>query len=165
MPIFILLLMGTIDFANAFNDYNSVRQGVREGARQGVVARWSADGCTGSSSSQLSCVTKQRIGLDATRTRVKIDVPVEYEPGEELTVCAMYQAHSITGMFNGIFEGRALTTAITMRIECQRSVGRARWRTADLPGRGQQNCPVVARGSARSFIWPGASPPCRRWLG
>lgn len=117
MPLFILLVMGTIDFANAFNDYNSVRQGVREGGRQVVVARWSSTGCTGSSSAQAACVTKQRIGLDAARTRVKIDIPGDYEPGEDVTVCAMYRADSITGMFSAILDGRALKSKITMRIE------------------------------------------------
>jgi hypothetical protein len=32
---------------------------------------------------------------------------------------------------------------------CQRSSGSARWRTVELPSRGQQNCPVVASSSAR----------------
>ena len=46
VPLFLLLVMGIIDFSNAYNDYNSVRQGVREGTRQIVVADWSTDGCT-----------------------------------------------------------------------------------------------------------------------
>ena len=32
---------------------------------------------------------------------------------------------------------------------CQRPVGSAQWRTVELPGGGQQNCPVVAGCSAR----------------
>jgi len=39
---------------------------------------------------------------------------------------------------------------------CQGPVSSARWRTVVLPGRGQQNCPVVARCSAREFSGPGA---------
>ena len=35
---------------------------------------------------------------------------------------------------------------------CQGPVGSARWRTVGLPVRGQQNCPVVARCSARSSV-------------
>ena len=31
-------------------------------------------------------------------------------------------------------------------------VGSAQWRTVELPVRGQQNCPVVARCSARSSV-------------
>lgn len=117
VPIFILLVMGTIDFANAFNDYNSVRQGVREGARQVVVAKWDSTGCSGSSAAKVACLTKQRIGLDAARTRVKVVVEGPYEPGEDVTVCAMYQAKSITGMFSVMLNSKALTSRITMRIE------------------------------------------------
>ena len=37
-PLFFLLVSGIIDFGLAFSDLNSTRQGVREGARQAVVA-------------------------------------------------------------------------------------------------------------------------------
>jgi hypothetical protein len=116
VPIFILLVMGIIDFANAFNDYNSVRQGVREGARQVVVAEWDIPGCTGTPAQKSVCLTKERIGLDAARTRVKIDATT-HAPGEDVTVCAMYQARSITGMFSGILDNRTLRSQISMRIE------------------------------------------------
>lgn len=117
VPIFALLLMGIIDFGNAFNDYNSVRQGVREGARQAVVARWDASGCSGTSSQKTACLTKQRIGLDEAQTRVRIELGSEYKAGEDVTVCAMVQARSITGMFSGILDNRTLRSKITMRIE------------------------------------------------
>ena len=118
VPVFLLLVMGTIDFGSTFNDFNSVRQGVREGARQVVVADWDLDGCTtGSSSQRAACLTSKRIGLDPARTRVQIELGGAYEPGEQVTVCAMYQAGSITGMFGAILDSRALTSRITMRIE------------------------------------------------
>jgi len=117
-PLFIMLVFGMIDFANTFNDYNSVRQGVREGARQAVVASWTDTGCTtGTSSARVACVTKARIGLDATRTKVKVDVPASYVPGEALKVCAMYQAKSITGFFALLIDSRVLKSQVTMRIE------------------------------------------------
>ena len=37
MPLLFLLLFGVIEFAIAFNDYQSIRQGARDGARQAVV--------------------------------------------------------------------------------------------------------------------------------
>ena len=117
VPIFVLLVMGTIDFGNTFNDYNSVRQGVREGARQAVVADWDLDSCTGSSSAKVACVTSARIGLQDARTRVKVQLEGTYEPGEQLTVCAMYQADSLTGMFSALLDSRSLNSKITMRIE------------------------------------------------
>lgn len=110
--------MGIIDFGSTFNDYNSVRQGVREGARQAVVADWDLDGCTsGSSSDRIACITAARIGLDPARTRVSVDLDGAYQPGQQLTVCAMYQAGSITGMFTPLLGSTVLTSRITMRIE------------------------------------------------
>lgn len=118
VPIFLLLVMGIIDFGFAFNDYNSVRQGVREGARQIVVADWDTDGCTtGSSSAKAACVTKARIGLDTADTRVKIVLPESYEPGDPVKVCAMYPFSSLTGMFGFALSGRAARSEITMRLE------------------------------------------------
>jgi hypothetical protein len=118
VPIFVLLVMGTIDFGMTFNDYNSVRQGVREGARQVVVADWTAGSCTsGTSVQRAACITKDRIGLDAARTRVRIDVVDSYEPGDPISVCAMYQARSVTGFFSAILDNKVLTSHITMRIE------------------------------------------------
>ncbi len=118
VPVFLLLVMGTIDFAAAFNDYNSVRQGVREGARQVVVADWDRDGCTsGSSSARAACVTRSRVGLVPDRTRVRIQLDGAYQPGNQVTVCAMYQARSLTGIFSVLLDQQALQSSITMRIE------------------------------------------------
>lgn len=117
VPIFVLLVMGIVDFGNAFNDYNSLRQGVREGARQVVVADWDTDGCSsGTASQRAACVTKARIGL-TDDTRVKIVLPTDYEPGEQVTVCAMYPLRSLTGMFGAVLDGRAVSSELTMRIE------------------------------------------------
>lgn len=117
IPVFLLVVMGIIDFGATFNDYNSVRQGVREGARQAVVADWDLDSCTGSSSQKIACITKDRIDLDANRVRVKVSVDGDYEAGDQLTVCAMYRARSLTGMFGGLLDDQVLTSSITMRIE------------------------------------------------
>jgi TadE-like protein len=118
VPLFVLLVMGTIDFAIVFNDYNSVRQGVREGARQAVVADWDLGGCTtGSSTARVVCLTKERIDLDASRVRVRVQLGSTYEPGNELTVCAMYQLESTTSFFSALLDDRVVTSSISMRIE------------------------------------------------
>ena len=118
VPIFILLVMGIIDFGMAFNDYNSVRQGVREGARQIVVADWATDGCTtGTSSERAACVTRARIGLATADTKVKIVLPTAYQPGDQVKVCAMYPVRSLTGVFSPLLEGKAAKSKLSMRIE------------------------------------------------
>lgn len=119
VPIFLLLVMGIIDFSIAFNDYNRVRSGVAEGARQGVVANFSAAGCAeADASSNLACITKERIGLDAADTRIKVVLPEgTYTVGDPLRVCAMHDVDSITGMFDVILDTRVATSSIDMRIE------------------------------------------------
>lgn len=117
VPIFVVMLMGIVDFANAFNDANSVRQGVREGARQLVVADWDHDGCSGTSAQRVACVTRARIGLDPADVRVRIELGGAYEAGGQATVCAMYRASSITGMFGPVLDQQRFTSRITMRIE------------------------------------------------
>src|SRR3954453_8008586 len=82
LPILVLLLFGLIDFGFIYNDFLSLRQGVRDGARQGAVSNFGTSsscnntGFTSSISSvqakQLICATRDRIGLDSSRMRVAI---------------------------------------------------------------------------------------------
>ena len=51
---------------------------------------------------------------------------------------------------------------ISWADSCQRPVGSAQWRTVELPSRGQQNCPVVARCSAS---WVAGSAPITALMG
>ena len=46
----------------------------------------------------------------------------------------------------------SLTKLRFLLAHCQWPVGSAQWRTVELPSRGQQNCPVVARCSAHSSV-------------
>ncbi len=81
-PILFLILFGLIDFGFIYNDFLSVRQGVRDGARQGSVANFgAATSCSGFNSavtsasveaSELICSTRNRIGLDTSRMRVGV---------------------------------------------------------------------------------------------
>ena len=119
VPVFLALVMGMIDFGATFNDYNSVRQGVREGARQIVVADVDMPECSAQSAAweKAACVTKERIGLDPNSTRVKLELAGTYEPGEQVTVCTMYQTRSVTRFYSSLLDSQVLTSKITMRIE------------------------------------------------
>ena len=116
VPLFLVLLFGIVDFGLALNDYNSVRQGVREGAREGVVGELGS-ACTGTGSQRLTCLTEDRIGLDAADTRVRIQLEGAYAVGEQLTVCAQHPIVSSTGMFEPFLGGKVIQSKITMRIE------------------------------------------------
>lgn len=117
MPVFLLLVFGIVDFGIVLNDYNSVRQGVREGAREGVVANFDGSCTSGTSSARLICLTEDRIGLDKNRVRSRVQLESSYQVGEQLTVCSQIAANSTTGFFSPILSGKVLRSKITMRIE------------------------------------------------
>lgn len=123
-PILFLLVAGTIDFGLTFSNLNSTRQGVREGARQAVVANFGADATctvTGSISSEATkkaiCLTKDRIGLKDADVRVKLEIVGAYQIGDSLRICAQYPMNSVTGVFSPLMDGRIITSKVEMRIE------------------------------------------------
>jgi hypothetical protein len=125
LPVLLALVFGIVEFGIAFNDYISVRQGARDGARQAAVANFgTATGCSGvdtsTSAGKLICLTKTRVGLDGpgyADTKVKVIVPSPYQVGEDLSVCAVYPLDSVTGLFSPLLDGKYLKTKVTMRVE------------------------------------------------
>jgi hypothetical protein len=123
-PLLILLVSGMIDFGMAVTELNSTRQGVREGARQAVVANFGSDtACpvTGSIASDASrkviCLTKDRVGESEADTRVKIVFTGLNQIGDSLMVCAERPLSSATGIFDPVLDGHVLTSKVEMRIE------------------------------------------------
>ena len=123
-PLLFMLIAGMIDFGMVFSNLNSSRQGVREGARQAVVADFGADttcpvvGVTpATATKKLMCLTKDRIGLPQTDTRVKVAFANTNEVGGGILVCAMYPMCSVTGTFAPVLDGRVVTAKVEMRIE------------------------------------------------
>jgi hypothetical protein len=97
---------------------------VREGARQAVVANVGDDatctlvGVTASDATKKAmCLTKERIGLNASAARVKILFSGSNQIGDALLVCAQYPMSSATGVFKTLMTGRTLTSKVQMRIE------------------------------------------------
>lgn len=117
VPIFLVLVMGIIDFAMAFNDYNSLRSGVAEAGRQAAVGNYATSSCSGSSVQELVCMTESRTELDPARVRVHIDLPTTYTVGESVKVCAMYRLESVTGMFDAVLENKTIKAETEMRLE------------------------------------------------
>lgn len=126
LPVLIALVFGIVEFGMAFNDYISIRQGARDGARQAAVANFGSVSCTPvgvdgtTDAGKLVCLTKDRVGLSGpswTDTRVKVVVPSGYDVGDDLIVCAQYPLNSVTGMFAPILNNKYLKTKVTMRAE------------------------------------------------
>jgi Flp pilus assembly protein TadG len=140
LPVLCTLLFGIIDFGWVLNDYVSVRQGVREGARQAAVktqptpssGTWAGNGCvitgpgagfstTNPDAYDLMCYVKERTGLNQTNTRVKVwfdntgGSPV-YASGKPVTICVQYPARSVSGFMSPFLTG-ILSSKSTIRIE------------------------------------------------
>ena len=133
VPVLLLLLFAIIDFGAMYNDYLSVRQGTREAARQVAVSTspvapsgsWTCPvygAPTTGDAYALLCYAKDRIGLDASKTRVSIaftKAPTSpyYLAGNPVVVCAQYPAKSTTGVTAPFLSGKYMTSKVEIRIE------------------------------------------------
>jgi Flp pilus assembly protein TadG len=132
LVLFALLLFGVIEFGLAYNDFIAVRQGTREGARLAVVddvnnapsckiggvtvSPPSKPASVSDATNAVICKTKDRIGLDQTKTKVKILVASK-SVGAYVTVCASYPLTSVTGLIAPFVNGRVLSSSVVMRLE------------------------------------------------
>src|SRR4051794_2444987 len=124
-PVFVLLVMGIVDFGVGISNNIAIRQGVREGVRQGAVGTFGSNssctltGVSGAptDTKALMCLTKTRIGGDFSQTRVKVQLVGNYERGSTMRVCAQRSWESVTGMFTPFMSGRELRSEVEMRVE------------------------------------------------
>ena len=118
-PLLFLLLFGIIEFGFVFNDYQSVRQGVRDATRAAVVDN--VPNCSaGDDTADLVCLVEQRVGLPGD-TRVRIDVTaanpaIDGDRGS-IKVCVQREIRSVTGMLSPFLNNRFISTEVTMRVE------------------------------------------------
>jgi len=121
-PLLLLLVFGIIDYGLWFSDSLSVRQGVREAARQGVVANFGVDGCdlTGASgdtnSRALMCTAQDRIGGITGDPAVKVMAPLGWVRGKPLIVCAQIPVGIGTGIVP-LPNDRVVQSQVEMSIE------------------------------------------------
>jgi TadE-like protein len=146
LPVLCLFLFGIVDFGNTYFQLQSLRHGVQEGARIGVVPAQSTPpwpgttncGLTGVSAGtttdvqDLMCAVKSEIGL-GTQTRVAVvfasgpggtvtpttwTVPTAAQPnGGALVVCAAAPLSSVSGFFISLFKGKYMTSKTEYAIE------------------------------------------------
>lgn len=138
LPLLVLVVFGIIEFGATFNNYQAVRQGVREAAREGAVGDFGPEldespntDCelTGASEAsenvqQLMCLTKAEIGLDKGDVRVKVlsggadfATAGTFSQDDSMIVCAQYPLHSITSLFSPFLGGKYLRSKASIRIE------------------------------------------------
>lgn len=92
MPILFLIMFGIIQYGLWFNDSLNTRQGVREGARLGVVQSFTETGCSGNDMQKLACKTTKRIDALSGTAYVKVSA-ASWTQGQPLTVCALVKTN------------------------------------------------------------------------
>jgi Flp pilus assembly protein TadG len=141
LPVFLLLLIGIVEFGSVYSDVLSMRQGVREAGRQGSVANfgtaWTNDNSCLTATSpggmtnnmkNLLCLAKSQSGVsDSVRMRVKIDdanlnpladgAANAWTAGNAVVICAVLPIQSLTGLFQPFLNGKYAKTKAAFRIE------------------------------------------------
>lgn len=134
MPILMLLVFGIIQYGFYFNDSFNVRQGVREGARAGVVESFGCPSAVGNSA-RLACSTREYVGALGGTTYVRVAAPDGWAKGKALRVCVQTKTAGGVGLLPMPNDGW-VQSRIDMRIEQESQ--KATWTThADTLPSGQ----------------------------
>ena len=110
------LLLGMLQYGLYFNDSLNTRQGVREGARLGVVQTFSSCGGAGTDGGKLQCMTKDQIGALTGPVYTKVSAPEGWERGNPLVVCAVVDSDGGIGLLP-MPHGGFITSITQMSIE------------------------------------------------
>jgi Flp pilus assembly protein TadG len=111
LPLMLLLVFSVIQFGFVFNDYLSLTDAVRAGARKAAVSRH--ESCQ-------KCVTEARVrqaadDLDQDQLAVDVVASPGWEPGADVTVTAKYP-YSLN-LLGVVFKAGVLTSKTTERVE------------------------------------------------
>lgn len=125
LPILAMLIFGIIDFGIAYNDYQSLRSGVRDAARQAAVYNLDSDtscpdnagdAAASAPMQNVRCMVKNKAGL-GDNVRVKLYASPSWDVGNTLKVCAQAAASSTTGITGVFLNGKVMNAKVEMRIE------------------------------------------------
>jgi Flp pilus assembly protein TadG len=109
MPILLLLLLGIIQFGVVFNNYLTLTDAVRAGARKGAVARRLTDP-TGAVTTEV-----QNAATDLNASNLQVTVTSDFVQGDDVTVTASYP-YSISLLGLVVKSGR-IHSSMTERVE------------------------------------------------
>jgi TadE-like protein len=127
VPVLLMILFGIMDYGLLFSNSLSVKQGVREAARQGIVANygnpcamtWSTP--PSANIAKLGCTVVDRTSSLTGTPYVKIELPNGWTKGKPLIVCEMVKTAGLTGLTPMPSSG-LVTSKVQMSIE-QATVG------------------------------------------
>ena len=98
LPLFLLLVLGVIEFSLLFYQYNVVANAAREGARSGIVMESDSCSTTCLKNRISSAARANTVGLEADKLTVTSQLgttPSLYGVAQ-VTVTVTYQAHFLT---------------------------------------------------------------------
>ena len=109
MPILLLLLLGIIQFGIVFNNYLTLTDAVRAGARKGAVSRRTVN------PTQLTTSAVQNAATDLKASDLQVTVNSTFQQGDDVTVTASYPfSISLLGM---VVKSGRLHSSTTERVE------------------------------------------------
>jgi len=109
MPILLFLLLGIIQFGVVFNNYLTLTDAVRAGARKGAVSRRLTN------PTQQVTTQVQDAATDLTASDLQVTVTSTFQQGSDVTVTASYP-YSISLLGMVVRSGR-LHSSTTERVE------------------------------------------------
>jgi Flp pilus assembly protein TadG len=109
LPVLALLLFGVIQFGIVFNQYLTLTDAVRAGARKAAVSRQASN-----PSAAAQSAVKGAAG-DLDQSKLSITVTSSWQPGSDVTVGATYPySINLLGM---VVKSGALSSSTTERVE------------------------------------------------
>jgi Flp pilus assembly protein TadG len=109
LPVLMLILFAIIQFGIAFNNYVTLTDAVRAGARTAAVSR----GVSDPEGAVETAVDTASADLDTSK--VDVDIKSNWGPGDDVTVTAKYP-YSIS-LFGLIVSSGDLKSTVTERVE------------------------------------------------
>jgi Flp pilus assembly protein TadG len=109
LPILVVLLLGVVQFGITFNNYVTLTDAVRAGARAAAVSREAGDP-TGTAT---AAVRSSAVNLN--QSNLNVSVSSSWQPGTNVTVTATYP-YSID-LLGWVLSTGSLTSTTTERVE------------------------------------------------
>lgn len=111
LPLLLLILFGIIEAGWAFNQQVEVRHGTREAARLVAV-----DYGTDAEVTAEVCERMHFSGQEAG-TGITVSTPSGTSVGDPAAVVIAAPYKSLTGFFNGMFDGSTISSTVEIRLE------------------------------------------------
>jgi Flp pilus assembly protein TadG len=109
LPILVVLLFGIVQFGITFNNYVTLTDAARAGARRAAVARNESDPVGAATTAVRSSAT------DLNQTKLNVSVDSSWTPGSDVTITASYP-YSIS-LLGWVVKSGDLSTKTTERVE------------------------------------------------